>query len=427
MKKYLPLFLVEVYLLGTLLIFFTGPINFNIKNLWCFLLLMGFYHLSFVCGYLVACVNSIKMPDFKDAVFSTNKYWVLFFVGALSVLIAYNNLMLSETIIPYGFFDNLLRGISDPGLVYSERMQAIEMGAQSDSRLFNIISIAFSFSKLLFIFYFIYFWAVLRFKHKIIAIAYSIFFVSSGLSAGVNSVIFIFFIFAILSLLTVLNVRNSALFNRILLISLFTFLIPLASFGYIMSQRGGGFDYFAETSTLGDISVVTNFQLDEGASIFDFLYYSFVWLDYYVTQGYYGFSLILDMDWNWTYGFGNSAFLQRQFFLLTGVDVSKLTFQSRVSHYWDESAQWHSFYGQFANDFGLYGMIVFLFGLGYFFSRVWQAALRKSFYGAALIPIFAIMFIFFPANNQVFAFIDMLSYFIVVNIFLFFENRKLRF
>jgi len=426
-RKYFPLLLVEFYLLGTILIFFTGPVSFNVRNAWHFSLLLCFYHLSFIFGYLIACVKSIQGGRLKGEIFSIKMYLALFFLGAASILITYKNLMLSETMIPYDFFENLLRGLSEPGLVYSERMQAMEAGGQSDSRLFNIVSIVFSYSKLLFIFYFIYFWRDLNFKCKVLSIVYSFLFVSSGISAGVNSVVFIFFIFLILSVLTVLSVRGSVVLNRVLLISSLIFLIPVSSFGYIMSKRGGGFDYFAGTSALGDISVAVNFQLDENASIFDFLYYSFVWLDYYVTQGYYGFSLILDVNWDWTYGFGNSAFLQRQFLLLTGGDVSKLTFQSKISHYWDESAQWHSFYGQFANDFGLYGLIVFLFGLGYLFSKTWQAALNESFFAAALVPLFAIMFIFFPANNQVFAYIDMLSYFFVVNIFWFFENRRLRF
>lgn len=68
-----------------------------------------------------------------------------------------------------------------------------------------------------------------------------------------------------------------------------------------------------------------------------------------------------------------------------------------------------------------------MFVLGYMFSRVWQAALvGRSFFASALIPIFVIMFIFIPANNQVFAYIDMLSYFIFVSVFWFFEGRKIR-
>ncbi len=424
LKKYLPLLLVEFYLLSTLLIFLFGPIDFNIRNFYIFFILLILYHAGFIGGYLVALGK--QTYTVAVTVFSPRKFWLLFCFGLLGVLLTYNNLMLSEVIIPYDFFENLSRGFTEPGLVYSERMM-MESGVSSGSRIFNIFSILFSFAKLLFIFYSVYFWREMKFNQKTSSVLYFFFFISSGVSAGVNSVVFIFFIFIIFSILTVLRIKNSLLLGRAVIGLTVLFLIPVSSFGYIMSQRGGGIEYFAGTSPLGDISVDSSFKLNDEPSVIDFLYYSFFWLDYYLTQGYYGFSLILDLDWKWTFGFGNSAFLQRQFLLLTGSDISQNTFQARISHYWDDSAQWHSFYGQFANDFGLVGVIVFMFVLGYMFSRVWQAALvGRSFFASALIPIFVIMFIFIPANNQVFAYIDMLSYFIFVSVFWFFEGRKIR-
>lgn len=194
-----------------------------------------------------------------------------------------------------------------------------------------------------------------------------------------------------------------------------------------MSERGGGFDYFSSTSPLGDISVASGFDLSAASGYFDFLYYSFVWLCYYICQGYYGFSLILNLDFMWTYGFGNSEFLQRQLLTISGRDISSLTFQSRIDHLWDKSVQWHSFYGQFANDVGFIGLAFLLFLIGFFFARVWKSVLyEKNFYALALIPILTIMFIFFPANNQVFGYIDTLSYFIFVTILWVFSSRKIR-
>ena len=162
-------------------------------------------------------------------------------------------------------------------------------------------------------------------------------------------------------------------------------------------------------------------------SFSELYYYAFVWLNYYLVQGYYGFSLILNLDQNWTFGFGNSDFLQRQLLVLTGTDVSDLTFQAQISQYWGP-AQWHSFYGQFANDFGFAGLSVLMFILGYFLSRVWASVIyNNSFYGMSLLPIFSLMFIFFPANNQVFGYIDTLSYFLFMSLFWFFENKRVRF
>lgn len=419
--------MVEGYLIGTLLLFFLGPIDFNYRNKPYFIILMILYHTSFVAGFIYACKKKFIHRERSDEIFSVRKFWILLGLGTIGVIATYNNLMLSETVIPYDFFENLTRGISEPGLVYAARMSNLEQFVNSDSRLFNISSIFFSFAKLLFIFYFVYFWRETNSSQKAFSIIYSFIFVSSGISAGVNSVIFIFIIFLLFSIFVIFYLKKSKYYKYFIYISILIMIAPILSFGNIMSQRGGGFDYFVSTSPLGDISLKTSFEVGDNSTFLDFLYYSLVWLSYYVVQGYYGFSLIINLDWNWTFGFGNSEFLQRQFSLISGYDISNLTYQHRISDYWDKSAQWHSFYGQFANDFGIFGLIFLMVALGYHFAMICQSAtIQKSFYAAALIPIFAIMFIFFPANNQVFAFIDMLSYFIFINVFWFFEGKKIK-
>lgn len=428
MKKYLPLFCVEIYLLTTLAIFYVGPVNFKIHNQGIFIGLMFLYHAFFILGYWIAITTGGASKTRLNILFQPKFFYISFVVGLVGIVGSYNNLMLSTTIIPYNFFSDLERGLMEPGLVYSERMMQIDAGITSGSRLFNIASLLFSFFKLFFIFKFVYFWSLLNRFQKALSVIYSLLFVSSGISSGTNSVIFIYFIFLTTSLIATLYIRGYKYFGRLMIALGVLLLIPIASFGYIMSQRGGGFDYFAGTSPLGDISVSTLFSLTDDANILDFLFYSFVWLNYYVVQGYYGFSLILNLDHIWTFGFGNSAFLQRQLLMLTDIDISKLTFQSRVSQYWDESVQWHSFYGQFANDFGLLGLTLFMAFIGFYIAKIWKSIIySNSFYGAALVPVFILMIIFFPANNQVFAYIDTLSYFVFVSFFWIFENKKAKF
>jgi hypothetical protein len=424
MRKYLPLVLVEAYLLLTLLIYYLGPINFRGHNTGLFIGLMLLYHCAFILGYYI----SIRTYNDKikiDKRFSSKLFYFSFFFGLLSVLGTYQNLMLAQSIIPYNLFAEISSGFKEPGLVYLRRMNSISDGLTSSSRVFNIISIFFTFFKLFFIFYFLYFWNHLSYFKKLIVLIYAFLFISSGLSSGTNSVIFIFFIFISLTLFVLFYVRQTRNFSKIIFFMGGLFLIPVGFFGYLMSRRGGGFDYFALTSPLGDITISA--LTPNLNSVLDFYYYAFVWLNYYLVQGYYGFSLILNLDVYWTFGFGSSDFLQRQLLMLTGIDVSNLTLQAQISEYWS-SAQWHSFYGQFANDFGFIGLSVLMFILGYFLSRVWASVIyNNSFYGMSLLPILSLMFIFIPANNQVFGYIDTLSYFLFMSIFWFFENKKLRF
>lgn len=428
MKNYLPLLIVEIYLLLTLVIFYFGPVEYNIHHPFLLLFLMFAYHACFIFGYLLAySLHDSKKVLITEYEFSDTYYWWLFCFSFIAIWVGYKNIVMVDGLIPYNFFDNLIRGFSEPGLVYVERMINLADAQSSSSRLFNVFSIFFAFAKYLFIFYFIYFWTCLSRIKKIISLIYSFLFISAGISAGVNSIIFLFFIFSALSLLVVLYQRRYIHLRKILIFASLFFLLPMAWFGKIMSERGGGFENFAFASPLGDIRVISDFVLSDNPSIFDLFYYAYVWLSFYVCHGYYGFSLIFDLDFNWTYGFGNSEFLQRQFTMITGVDLAPFTFQFRNDHIWDKSAQWHTFYGQFANDVGLIGLAFLMFLIGFYFARVWKSIVRiKSFYGMALMPIFGIMFIFFPANNQVFGYIDTFSYFLVLSLLWFFSSRKIR-
>jgi hypothetical protein len=426
MKKYLPLYLVQSYLALTLVVFFFGPIRYRLHNTQLFIILIVFYHIAFTLGYLSVFRRDIKPGGTKlETVFSASFYWKIFPFGMLGILITYKNVMLSDGIIPYEIIDNLIRGFTEPGQAYTDRMRTFESGQVSTSRTINVLSLIFGFAKLFFIFYFLYFWRVIGWFKRIVSVVYSLLFLATGISAGINSLVFLFVIFSVVSVVVKSHDAIYKNFRRVFLAAVLIFLLPLSWFGKIMSERGGGFEYFQSTSPLGDISFISNFDLGTTESFFGFIYYALVWLSYYVCQGYYGFSLILDLDWQWTYGFGNSDFLQRQFFVLFGEDISPLTFQARISNVWDKSAQWHSFYGQFANDFGVFGMPFFLFIVGVGFAIAWKSVLENnSIYGQALMPILAIMFIFIPANNQVFGYIDTLSYFVFVSFMWILENKN---
>ncbi len=428
MRKYFPLLFVELYLCFTLFLLYFGPVDFKIHNPILFLMLMILYHLSFILGYVIFA-KTYKIPNQKvKNEFSNSFFYITFFLGLIGIFILYQNLMLSTSFFPYDIINDIKNGITNPGKVYADRMATLfsTENLAGNRRILNIFSIFFMFNKLLFIPIFVYYWVALSFFKKVLVFVYCFFFISCSIASGTNSSLFLFFIFFSVSIFLVIYKKRPKMMLRLSLFCAILFLIPLGYFGYAMSQRGGGFENISNSSPLGDINV--NIETPAINSFSGFYSYAFVWLNSYIVQGYYGFSLILNMDWNWTYGFGSSEFLQRQFFMLTGNDISQKTFQFRISDIWDKSAQWHSFYGQFANDFGLIGLFILMFFLGGFFSRVWLSVIyNNNFFGIALLPLFALMFIFFPANNQVFGFIDTFSYFIFVTLFWVLKGKKIKF
>jgi len=426
-KKYAPLIFTEFYLLFTILIFWFGPIKYKVLNKFEFIILLFLYHLFFIVGYVIS-LKTYKSKPVLVHKFSSTKFYILFFFAFLGVLVAYKNNMNANSIIPYNYFAEIWGGINNPGLVYTERMLNIDYASAGESRFFNIIFMFVAFAKFLFIFYFIWYWRVLSILARTFSVLYSFFYISPGISAGVNSVMFWFVIFFSSSLLFFYFLKKRNKLKLILIVLSFLIMVPILSFGYIMSERGGGYSYFEQSSPRGDISITINDIDLESPTIFSYLGYSFTWLDYYITQGYYGFSLVLEQNFRWTYGFGNSAFLQRQFNLISGIDVGQLSYQRRYDNIWGELSQWHSFYGQFANDFSPLGLVLLMFALGFMFARVWMTVLfRDSFYGAALMPIFVIMFVFLPANNQIFGYIDTISYFVFISIFWYMEGKKVVF
>ena len=418
LKIYLPLVAVEVYLISTLLLLAFGPVRFSIHDFYYFFFLMLAYHIYFCAGYILAIKtrqNGHWKKTFKNN-FSKLFFNFLAIFALFSVLNSYKNLTLSSSIIPWDVIESFRRGLSEPGLVYTERMVILQEQEGASNRFFNIISIFYSFTKYLFIFYSLNYWTFLNIFNKVIFFLFCFLFLAAGVSAGTNSAIFLFTFYAAISILVLAFLNKNRYRYLFLALCGFSILVPLYYFGFIMSQRGGEVTYFAGTSPLGDISIRDGARFTDGSEL-PFVYYTFVWLNYYLVQGYYGFSLILSQDWQFTFGAGNSAFLQRQVSLISGFDISTITFQRKISDVWHESAQWHSFYGQFANDFGKVGLVGFMLSLGFVFGRVIISAVEdRSFYAKSLIPIFAIMFIFFPANNQIFGYIDTLSFSLMVGV-----------
>ncbi len=416
LTKYLPLVLVEMYLISTLALLKLGPVQFRLHSEPLFWLLILMYHLFLILGYLYAGLN-VKHYQHTSS-YSSLFFYLLFFVGSFSILITYKNLMNSDTLVPGDFFQNIWRGVTEPAVVYVERMGNTEYDGAGKSRVLNLAYIFFAFSKFLFIYYFVWFWNFIGSLKKFISIAYSFFFITPGLSAGVNSVIFWFTLFLIFSIILKLFKSDIKRLKNVFFSLILLLLIGFYSFGNVMSQRGGGYGYFESSSPLGDIKVNVDdvdFSNFVELSILNSLQYTFVWVDFYLTQGYYGFSLILEDDFKWTYGFGNSVFLQRQLNLITGIDVGPLTYQRRNDAIWGENSMWHSFYGQFANDYTPLGVIFLMFLIGFLMSKVWISYFyNNNFFAGSLLPIIFIMIIFIPANNQVFGYIDSLSYFIIV-------------
>lgn len=148
-------------------------------------------------------------------------------------------------------------------------------------------------------------------------------------------------------------------------------------------------------------------------------------LTVYMVQGYQGMSFSLGEKFDTSYGIGHSIFLQKVFAEHFGADIGERSFQHKITNRWDEKVQWHSFYSHIANDVGFTGVILVMFILGYYYASVIVSIARDdNIFSKMLLPLFAIMFIYMPANNQVLSFLEtMVSFWVLTALFIFYNWR----
>jgi hypothetical protein len=126
----------------------------------------------------------------------------------------------------------------------------------------------------------------------------------------------------------------------------------------------------------------------------------------YFTQGYYGLSLSLKEPFIFTYGVGNSYWLEALSRHVVTTPILDSTYPARIEwNAWDRYIKWSSIYPWIASDLSFPGTIVFMFLLGRLFALVWlDVAFCKNPWAVCLFPLLLIMLFYVPANNQVLGF-----------------------
>jgi hypothetical protein len=128
-----------------------------------------------------------------------------------------------------------------------------------------------------------------------------------------------------------------------------------------------------------------------------------VGLAFYVTHGYYGLYLSLDKPFVPMFGVGHSMFLTQQAVRLTGDEqIANLSYPKRIEEDgWDALGLWSSIYPWIASDVSFPGTIAVVFLIGRLFALAWSdALLGRNPFAYGMLAQFAIMLLYFPANNQ---------------------------
>jgi hypothetical protein len=124
----------------------------------------------------------------------------------------------------------------------------------------------------------------------------------------------------------------------------------------------------------------------------------------YLSAGWYGLSMAMDLDFHSTFGTAFSPLIARIYEGLSGdssMYVHSYTYRLRALGWSDEYA-WSTLMIWFANDVGFMGALVILFFLSMLFGAAWRdAVLARDDRAAIVFVMLFLMFIYLPANNQI--------------------------
>lgn len=425
----LPAIALQIYLAISLLIFVFGPVVWPINNAAMFWSLIASYHIAFIAGYWLAVSRKpIRAAGWPEADIGTvlhRYFWPLLTAALIALLIGHRNLTLTPSYIPTSMAADFFRGLTNPLDAYlyklSSEAKANFSGNIFGTTLFGLLII----SKTILVNFLVMSWPILSIWKRAAGLFVTMIPLISGVSVGTNKPIFdLLFLYGSVMLINLLLARGSGIWNflavRKTLVGVLLGLIIFCPyyFQHTMSQRAPTLDYVDSLSSKKE-KVTANSAFKQFCEEGDETTYRACMLvtmaSTYLTQGYYGMSLALDKPFDSTYGIGNSTFLLESFDKYLGLDFKPRTFQHKVSDQWSADGQWHSMYSQWANDLSFWGVVLGMLALGFLSATIWISAVEfNDFVARCLIPLFVVLFLFIPANNQVLNMLETLSTFVML-------------
>lgn len=412
-----PMKIVQVYLIIVFILFVFGPwpwpisdkilVNLYIINAQL-LLLLGYY-ISMKSKHIVIVGRKFRPRNIKSI--NINKIiGTLFFISMILFIPTYMERVGIGSFNIKVFIDSFINGLLNPGKQYHYKLGL--QNQASPNKIFLLITILTSpFRWLLFPLTIIY-WDKVNFKLKIGIIILFLLDTVSWISIGTNKGIFDNIFILAFSLLIKMSIENKTIKNsiiwtksklKIMFFSITSITIAITYFFTSITSRLGKVNYYIKPANIyvNKESLVMNL-------LPNFLEDIVIVISSYVTQGYYGLSLAMRESFTTTFGFGNSWFLLSIYKKITGnVGLELYTYPFKIIKYgWDPYINWHSIYTWLASDFSFIGTLLLMILIGYIFGEVWKSVLFKhNIYAIGLFILMMIMFMYFPANNQIFSFI----------------------
>lgn len=406
----LPIIIFLSFLFFSEILFFIGPINYNINAEWK----VGSYLLVNNIALLLGYTYGRRRYNYSKCSNSFSTRTLHYYI-VLSLLIVPIRIHALWGINPFSFssiLDKIIIGIQDPGDVYSSKLE-LESGLSvylnillSPIVYIAITRVIFEFRQLKRI------WCLLG---LMVVIWEFLIPLGQGVRKGILDLLLMMFFLIIASNPNLIQNKKNR--RRLLVFSL---VAVTAFIGYFLYSNMSRYDINDISVLLGENSIFSDIK-----AFYDdfnpFVVAGLCSIEGYLCQGYYALSIALELPFTYTFGIGSSWFglnLANRF----GVRLLPFTYVGQLEQYGiDPMINWHSIYTWLATDFTFLGVPIFIFFMGFFLSVTWQDVLHKrSVYAAPIFILFAIMTFYSFANNQVFS----LSFIAFVVIFFLWYNYR---
>ncbi|MBX9974445.1 hypothetical protein [Cytobacillus firmus] len=430
----LPLIIINIYIIGTLLISFFGPLKYLNYDRFSVVIYIFLFLTCLNIGFLFRHkINIVVNKPIKnsntniDNLFMNKKVIKLInisiYIGLMSITLEF-----IDTIVK----NPSLLSLNQLGNNYMSIRE--ELAGENGYSLALIVRFLTGFFRNVVLILAPYYFKQLSKSHKLLFFIYLLFLIMvNGIAYGTQKflgdiLIFLLIIWFIKMLDMSMVKRMKILKNSAILMVLFVIV-----FSYMQVQR---YDVIGVTATNFAEHSTGDSYYDTDHIIFDVFgdrlgFGIATMMSAYMSGGYYGLSLALQLPFEWTYGFGNSYIASEILDRLHVVEnLYEQTYLNRMLEEFgrDGLRTWNTIFPWLASDLTFLGALLIFIPIGYVFGVTWYEILRYR--NPASILLFSILFlgfIFVPANNQLFNSIDTYISTVCIIIYWLFNHKKYNF
>ncbi len=388
---------IQVYLIATILLYLLGPVDWNTRLPVVTFTIVLIYQVALYHGYQRGIAKEVNSS--ARGLFSYHSFKRYYWTFALIVFsVALLRIMRFAQLYGFSSITSLIEtALTSASDIYRGDKTATSGDQMFGGTLLSILAGVVGPFSVLFIPMTVICFRELNFGKRVMGIITILTFALSKLVAGTNEGFFEPVLYLVVGFI-LMGRKNKNNHNGIWLV--LGAIAVIALFNFVMTDRNGT---FYEFSQLGENRI----NLEKG--VYKYvpvgLQILFIWLTFYISQGYYGMSLALTEDWNPMFGAGFSSYLRSNLQPFFNHDLATDTMMAATDQYgWLYGVNWHTAYTWFASDVWWPGVILVMFGMGYLLGVVFKTAYyKKDPVAVGLFSLLIMFCIFLPANNKVFA------------------------